>query len=101
MTTPSHTDSVQWVLEVNKKDIAYIVGIFEAYDHFAVVMDYDAVAGLSHEEVQKLEAIRPSTLGQASRISGVTPAAVTILMLLLERRRRAPVPAGLWGNAKL
>jgi tRNA uridine 5-carboxymethylaminomethyl modification enzyme len=36
--------------------------------------------------MQKLEEIRPATLGQALRISGVTPAAVGILMLLLERR---------------
>ena len=32
-----HTDSVQWRLEVDKKDIAYIVSIFEAYENFAVV----------------------------------------------------------------
>jgi len=35
--------------------------------------------------VQKLEEIRPTTLGQASRISGVTPAAVSIVMLMLKR----------------
>jgi tRNA uridine 5-carboxymethylaminomethyl modification enzyme len=40
--------------------------------------------------MQKLEDIRPATLGQALRISGVTPAAVSILMLLLERRPAAP-----------
>ncbi len=51
-------------------------------------LDYESIAGLSREEVQKLDAIRPATLGQASRISGVTPAAVTILMLMLERRTR-------------
>ena len=53
-------------------------------------MDYRGVSGLSNEEVQKLEEIRPATLGQALRISGVTPAAVSILMLLLERRPAAP-----------
>jgi len=53
-------------------------------------MDYRGVSGLSNEEVQKLEEIRPATLGQALRISGVTPAAVGILMLLLERRPAAP-----------
>ncbi len=51
-------------------------------------LDYESIAGRSREEVQKLDAIRPATLGQASRISGVTPAAVTILMLMLERRTR-------------
>lgn len=41
-----HTDSVQWRLEVDKKDIAYIVGLFEAYDDFAVVRTLDQSRGL-------------------------------------------------------
>ncbi|MFQ5673762.1 MAG: tRNA uridine-5-carboxymethylaminomethyl(34) synthesis enzyme MnmG [Nitrospinales bacterium] len=45
--------------------------------------DYDGIPGLSREVVQKLREVRPLTLGQASRISGVTPAAVTILMVML------------------
>ncbi len=40
-----HTDSVQWILEVNKSDIAYIVGLFEAYDDFAVVRTLDPARG--------------------------------------------------------
>jgi hypothetical protein len=40
-----HTDSVQWILEVNKSDIAYIVGIFDAYDDFAVVRTIDPSRG--------------------------------------------------------
>lgn len=44
-------------------------------------LDYRAVAGLSAELVQKLDRIRPSTLGQASRIEGMTPAAVTAVLL--------------------
>ncbi|MCH8157814.1 MAG: tRNA uridine-5-carboxymethylaminomethyl(34) synthesis enzyme MnmG, partial [Nitrospinae bacterium] len=47
---------------------------------------YDGVPGLSREVVQKLEEIRPVTLGQASRISGVTPAAVSIVMILLKQK---------------
>ncbi len=47
---------------------------------------YNGIPGLSREVVQKLEAIRPTTLAQASRISGVTPAAVSIVMLLLNRK---------------
>ena len=54
-------------------------------------MDYRNVSGLSNEEMQKLEEIRPVTLGQALRISGVTPAAIGILMLLLERRGSSPI----------
>ena len=49
-------------------------------------MDYEGIPGLSNEEVQKLERIRPTTLGQAARISGVNPSAITILMLWLDRR---------------
>jgi Domain of unknown function (DUF4911) len=40
-----HTDSVQWILEVNKSDIAYIVGLFDAYDEFAVVRTIDSSRG--------------------------------------------------------
>ncbi len=40
-----HTDSVQWILEVDKRDIAYIVGIFDAYDDFAVVRTLDPARG--------------------------------------------------------
>jgi len=43
-------------------------------------LDYAAVNGLSTEAVQKLSAIRPATLGQASRIDGVTPAALTLVL---------------------
>jgi len=48
-------------------------------------MDYDAVSGLSMEVRQKLKAARPATLGQASRISGVTPAAISLLMVHVKR----------------
>jgi tRNA uridine 5-carboxymethylaminomethyl modification enzyme len=51
--------------------------------------DFDAMHGLSNEIREKLRKIRPETLGQAGRISGVTPAAVNILWLHIEKRRRA------------
>ena len=50
-------------------------------------LDYDALPGLSHELAHKLAMIRPMTLGQAQRIEGITPAALTILMA---HGRRAP-----------
>ena len=50
--------------------------------------DYDAVAGLSHEVRGKLKSARPQTLAQAARIPGVTPAAISLLMIHL--RRSAP-----------
>ncbi|MGQ0654914.1 MAG: tRNA uridine-5-carboxymethylaminomethyl(34) synthesis enzyme MnmG [Betaproteobacteria bacterium] len=49
--------------------------------------DYAAVRGLSIEVRQKLAAQRPETLGQASRISGVTPAAIALLLVHLKKRR--------------
>src|SRR5262249_17934157 len=53
-------------------------------------IDFRAIPGLSNEVIEKLEAIRPRSVGQASRISGVTPAAVAILLThigLVERRK--------------
>lgn len=50
-----------------------------------VDFEYKDIPGLSCEVVQKLKKIRPATLGQASRISGITPAAVSIIMLILKR----------------
>jgi len=50
--------------------------------------DYASLSGLSSEVVQKLEKVRPDTVGQAGRIPGVTPAAVAILLVALERVRR-------------
>lgn len=46
--------------------------------------EYQAIPGLSREIVEKLSRIRPATLGQASRIPGVTPAALSILHIYLE-----------------
>ena len=51
-------------------------------------IDYAAVGGLSNEVRQKLESIRPATLGQASRIEGVTPGALTALLGHVKRRRK-------------
>jgi hypothetical protein len=41
-----HTDSIQWQVEVDKKDIAYIVSIFEGYDNLAVVRTLDSSRGI-------------------------------------------------------
>ena len=49
--------------------------------------DYCHVVGLSHEVRQKLANHRPSTLGEASRLSGMTPAAISLLLVHLKRRR--------------
>jgi tRNA uridine 5-carboxymethylaminomethyl modification enzyme len=49
-------------------------------------LDYSAVSGLSNEVRQKLQHHRPATVGQASRISGVTPAAISLLLIHLKKR---------------
>jgi tRNA uridine 5-carboxymethylaminomethyl modification enzyme len=52
-------------------------------------IDYLAIPGLRRESAQKLQQLRPVTLGQASRISGVNPADISILLVRLEARRRS------------
>lgn len=63
--------------------------------------DYDSVAGLSVEVTQKLKQNRPQTLGQASKISGVTPAAITILMVIFEKLRKADAVKNVRQNDRL
>ena len=48
-------------------------------------LDYHAMEGLRQEARQKLDRIRPLNLGQAGRISGVSPSDVAVLMITLER----------------
>ena len=86
----THYEKIQ--LEVNVKYSGYIerelskIRKFEdlekikIYDNF----DYSGISGLSNEIKEKLTKIKPRSLGQASRISGVTPAAITILMIKLK-----------------
>lgn len=50
--------------------------------------DYISVNGLSREALDKLQHVKPESLGQASRIPGVTPAAISLLMVAIERVRR-------------
>lgn len=52
-------------------------------------IDYQAIRGLRAESLAKLSAARPVSLGQAGRISGVSPADISVLMVHLEARRRA------------
>lgn len=51
-------------------------------------LDYSQVKGLSNEVVQKLMNIKPETIGQASRVSGVTPAAISLLLVHLKKRQQ-------------
>ena len=51
-------------------------------------LDYSQLRGLSHEVRQKLDAARPRTIGQAARMDGITPAALTLLVAHLKRNGR-------------
>jgi tRNA uridine 5-carboxymethylaminomethyl modification enzyme len=55
-------------------------------------LDYSKMPGLSREIVEKLTRIRPQSIGQASRIPGITPASLSILLFHLEMRRSYPQP---------
>jgi tRNA uridine 5-carboxymethylaminomethyl modification enzyme len=96
-------DAVIEQLEIGTKYAGYIdrqIGDVErarAYEDLSLPMDldYSKVTALSYEVRQKLSQQRPATLGQASRISGVTPAAISLLLVHLKRRRSAgPSAAG-------
>ncbi len=52
-------------------------------------LDYSMINGLSREVREKLTSIRPRSLGQAARISGITPAAISLLSIYLKRRKSA------------
>ncbi len=80
-------------IEVRSKYAGYIerqieqVERAEVYEHLKLPDDFDyaVIKSLSYEVRQRLNQHRPSTLGQASRIQGVTPAAVSLLLVFLKR----------------
>jgi tRNA uridine 5-carboxymethylaminomethyl modification enzyme len=51
-------------------------------------LDYDSIHGLSNEAKQRLSEVRPLNVGQASRISGVNPTDISVILIYLEQRRR-------------
>jgi tRNA uridine 5-carboxymethylaminomethyl modification enzyme len=51
--------------------------------------EYARVRGLSAEALQKLQRVKPETIGQAMRIAGMTPAAISLLLVHLKRRHAA------------
>ncbi len=64
----------------------------QKFEHRAIPADfnYDGVSGFSTEVREKFKRVRPASVGQASRISGVTPAAISLLLVAIERWRRQP-----------
>ncbi|MGD9852025.1 MAG: tRNA uridine-5-carboxymethylaminomethyl(34) synthesis enzyme MnmG [Nitrospirales bacterium] len=68
-----------------------MINQFKKLEHRKVPndFDYESIKGFSREVVEKFVKIRPSSVGQASRISGVTPAAISLLLVSLEKYKRA------------
>ncbi|WP_108125864.1 tRNA uridine-5-carboxymethylaminomethyl(34) synthesis enzyme MnmG [Saccharospirillum mangrovi] len=94
---PSDTDlsdAIRQQVEISAKYEGYIqrqqdeIETLRRHENMSLPDDFDyaAVGGLSNEVKQKLELSRPETLAQAARISGVTPAAVSVLLIHLKKR---------------
>jgi tRNA uridine 5-carboxymethylaminomethyl modification enzyme len=89
-----NTSSVKFEVQLQIKFMGYIVRQQEQVERFKKMealalpddLDYKSLSGLSAEVVEKLTNVRPRSLGQASRISGITPAAVSILQVHLRKR---------------
>lgn len=83
-------------LEVQIKYEGYITKQLQQVERFKKLeskkldenLDYDKIEGLRIEAQQKLNQIKPISMGQASRISGVSPADINVLMIYLEKQRR-------------
>lgn len=92
---PSVAAAVIEQVEISTKYAGYIDKQNEAvekaarFEHLKLpdTLDYAEVTALSHEVRQRLTAAKPTTLGQAARVSGVTPAAVSLLMVHLKKGR--------------
>ncbi len=90
-------DQVRFQVEVQEKYAGYIQRQLEEVERLRrheetqlpVDLDYAQVRGLSHEVRQQLSGARPQTLGQAARVPGVTPAALSLLLIHLKKHRRA------------
>jgi len=90
-----YTDRVRAQVEINGKYAGYLARqqqeIDKAAKHEQAVLpesiDYTSVRGLSNEVCQKLQDYRPATIGQAGRISGITPAAISLLLVHLKRHQ--------------
>ncbi len=89
------TDSEVEQIEISAKYSGYInrqkEEVAKLLEHettkIPVDFDYDKVKGLSFEVRQKLKLHRPETIGQAGRISGVTPAAISLLLIFIKSRK--------------
>lgn len=95
---PSISDEVAQEVEIQLKYEGYIARDIEQIDRFRKLEDktipiwinYDSIDALRFESRQKLTRFRPHSIGQASRIAGVTPADIAILLVWLKRAGKSP-----------
>lgn len=93
---PQYTRDIFMQCEVQIKYMGYISKQLKQIDRFkgledkklSLDFDYSLVEGLRLEAIQKLNEIKPMSIGQASRISGVSPADLSVLLIHLEKVRR-------------
>jgi tRNA uridine 5-carboxymethylaminomethyl modification enzyme len=91
------TEETKKRVEIEVKYEGYIKRQIQLIDRYKnmeskgipVDFDYSNISGLSHEITEKLISVKPVSLGQASRIPGVTPAAVSILAITVAKRARS------------
>lgn len=92
-------DDVKEQVEIQTKYNGYIKKALEQIDRMKKMetkkipedIDYDAIHGLATEARDRLKAVRPLSVGQASRVSGVNPADVSILLVYIEQGKIARV----------
>ena len=88
---PELPEDVKKQVDINLKYAGYIKRQMQQVTQFKKLpenFDYSIVQSLRLEAVQKLNLYQPSNIGQASRISGVSPADISVLMVYLEQMRR-------------
>ena len=92
---PFLADSIALQVEIQSKYAGYIerqqldIARMQKHENTQLpeTLDYSQVSGLSSEVIQKLMSVKPATMAQAGRISGVTPAALSLLLVHLKRQR--------------
>lgn len=96
MNRPELSEDVQEEVNIISKYEGYINKQLEQVDQFKKFenklipgdIDYAEIKGLRIEAIQKLDKVKPMNIGQASRISGVSPADISVLLIYMEKRIR-------------
>lgn len=95
LNLPKLPESVAEQVEIQSKYAGYIarqqqdIARLQHYETMSIPdnFNYKVISGLSNEVVQKLMQIKPATIAQAGRISGITPAALSLLLVYLKKQR--------------